>query len=195
MAPKMSKAVQSPPNEYFFERFPWNNRWILLGMGVVVSGFDYLATQTLMFPVLFLIPVLLMAWNCGLRTALMLGGVLCVIRVSAQMAWGIPYPAHYAILNGLTRIGILFLLAWLVAKLSQQTRTLRARVRTLEGILPTCSFCKNIRDEDGHWHQMEAYVARRTEARFTHGVCPECTHHHYGDFMPPPAEPVPGPPP
>ncbi len=191
----MSKPAQSASSEYFFERFPWNNRWILLGLGVVVSGFDFLATQTLMFPVLFLVPVLLMAWNCGLRTALVLGAALCMIRVSAQMAWGIPYPAYYAILNGLTRLGLLFLFTWLVAKLSQQTQILRARVRTLEGILPTCSFCKNIRDEDGRWHQMEAYVARRTEARFTHGVCPECTNHHYGDFMPPPAESPPGPPP
>ncbi len=191
----MSQSVQPPPSEYFFERFPWNNRWILLGLGLVVSGFDFLAIQTLMFPVLFLIPVLLLAWNCGLRTALALGAVLCLVRACVQYAWGIPYAMDFAILNGLTRLGILFFFTWLVAKLSQQTQALRARVRTLEGILPTCSFCKNIRDEDGQWHQMEAYVARRTEARFTHGVCPECTNHHYGDFMPPPAEPSPGPPP
>jgi hypothetical protein len=101
----------------------------------------------------------------------------------------------FAILNGLTRLGILFFFTWLVAKLSQQTQALRARVRTLEGILPTCSFCKNIRDEDGQWHQMEAYVARRTEVRFTHGVCPECTNHHYGDFMVPLDTPPQGPPP
>ena len=181
----MSDLKASPSAEHFFERFQWNNRWILLGLGVGVSGFDFLATQILLFPVLFLIPVLLMAWNCGLRTALILGATLCVVRISAQYAWGIPYPLHFAVLNGLTRIGILFLLTWLVAKLSQQTQALRARVRTLEGILPTCSFCKNIRDEEGHWHQMEAYVAKRTEARFTHGVCPQCTDHHYGDFLDP----------
>lgn len=191
----MSQSVQSPPSEYFFERFPWNNRWILLGLGLLVSGFDFMATQTLLFPILFLIPVLLLAWNCGLRTALILGGILCLVRGCVQYAWGIPYPMDFAILNGLTRMGILFLFAWLVAKLSRQTQALRARVRTLEGILPTCSFCKNIRDEEGHWHQMEAYVARRTQACFTHGVCPECTNHHYGNFMVPAAEPPPGPPP
>lgn len=179
----MSAPQPAASTEYFFERFPWNNRWILLGLGLLVSGFDYLATQLLLFPILFLIPVLLMAWNCGLRTALILGAALCTVRLAAQSAWGIPYPLHFALLNGLTRLGILFLLTWLVAKLSQQTQLLRARVRTLEGILPTCSFCKNIRDEEGRWHKMEAYVARRTEACFTHGVCPECTHHHYGDFL------------
>jgi hypothetical protein len=190
----VSMSRPPPPCEYFFERFPWNNRWILFGLAVLVSGFDFLATQVLLFPILFLIPVLLMAWNCGLRTALWLGAVLCAVRLAVQFSWGVPYPPHIVVINGLTRLGILFLLIWLVAKLSEQTLQLRTRVRTLEGILPTCSFCKNIRDEDGHWHQMEAYVARRAEVRFTHGVCPACANHHYGDFMTS-AEPAPGPPP
>ena len=170
-----------PQSDHFFERFPWNNRWILFAIAVVASCFDYLAGPIVFFPVLFVVPVALMAWNCGLRTALVLGGVLCVIRFSIQyLAWGIPYTLPVAITNATLRLGVLFFITFLVGKLSQQTQALRARVRTLEGILPTCSFCKDIRDETGTWHQMEAYVTSRTEARFSHGVCPACAATHYG---------------
>lgn len=49
-----------------------------------------------------------------------------------------------------------------------------ARVRTLEGLLPICAVCKNIRDEDGSWQRIEAYIAAHTHADFTHGYCPTC---------------------
>jgi PAS domain S-box-containing protein len=51
---------------------------------------------------------------------------------------------------------------------------LRAQVTTLEGLLPTCAWCKKIQTESGDWVQMERYVADRSEAEFTHGVCPDC---------------------
>lgn len=49
-----------------------------------------------------------------------------------------------------------------------------ARVRTLRGLVPICAWCKKVRDDAGFWHQVEAYLARTTEADFTHGVCPDC---------------------
>ena len=58
-----------------------------------------------------------------------------------------------------------------------------AKVNQLEGILPICSFCKKIRDEEGHWHQMEAYVTHRSQAQFSHGVCPDCGRKHYPEFI------------
>lgn len=47
-------------------------------------------------------------------------------------------------------------------------------IRTLSGLLPICAECKNIRDDQGYWHRVEKYVSDRTEARFTHGICPAC---------------------
>lgn len=183
----MSERSPSPQNEYFFERFPWNNRWVLFGIALVVSCFDYLAGPVVFFPVLFVIPVALLAWNCGLRTGLAMGAVLCVIRFGIQCAWGIPYTLEAAIINGILRLAVLLFITFLVGKLSEQTQALRARVRTLEGILPTCAFCKDIRDEQGNWHQIEDYVTSRTEARFSHGVCPACAVEHYGDILNPAA--------
>lgn len=48
------------------------------------------------------------------------------------------------------------------------------RVRRLEGLLPICSYCKNIRDEDANWQSVEGYVTKRSEARFSHSICPTC---------------------
>jgi len=47
-------------------------------------------------------------------------------------------------------------------------------VRTLRGIVPICANCKNIRDDKGYWNQVEKYVSDHTEAKFTHGICPDC---------------------
>ncbi|MHB1193641.1 MAG: PAS domain-containing protein [Longimicrobiales bacterium] len=56
-----------------------------------------------------------------------------------------------------------------------------ANVRTLSGLLPICAGCKKIRDEQGSWSQMEVYVARHSDARFSHGMCPDCLRVHYPD--------------
>jgi GAF domain-containing protein len=49
-----------------------------------------------------------------------------------------------------------------------------ANVKTLNGLLPICAWCKRIRDDQGYWSQVEAYVRAHTGADFTHGICPEC---------------------
>lgn len=57
-------------------------------------------------------------------------------------------------------------------------------VKTLEGLLPVCSSCKNIRDESGAWHAVETYVSQRTDADFSHSICPDCVTRLYPDFQP-----------
>ncbi len=52
-------------------------------------------------------------------------------------------------------------------------------IKTLRGILPICANCKRIRDDQGDWKQMEIYVSARTEAQFSHGLCPECVETLY----------------
>ncbi|MEI7997772.1 MAG: PAS domain S-box protein [Methylococcaceae bacterium] len=47
-------------------------------------------------------------------------------------------------------------------------------VRTLRGIVPICSYCKKIRDDEGYWSQVEHYVSDHTEAQFSHAICPVC---------------------
>jgi PAS domain S-box-containing protein len=49
-----------------------------------------------------------------------------------------------------------------------------AEVRTLQDILPICSYCRKIRDDENYWHTVESYIARHTRTKFSHGICPNC---------------------
>lgn len=59
-------------------------------------------------------------------------------------------------------------------RLLNQLKEALANVKTLSGLLPICSHCKKIRNDTGYWDSVESYLRRHTEARFTHGMCPEC---------------------
>lgn len=52
-------------------------------------------------------------------------------------------------------------------------------IKTLQGIVPICSFCKKIRDDEGYWSQVENYVTEHTHAEFSHSICPDCAKKHY----------------
>jgi two-component system, response regulator PdtaR len=54
-----------------------------------------------------------------------------------------------------------------------------ARVKTLSGLLPICARCKRIRDDQGYWQQVEVYIRSRSDAEFSHGLCPDCKHTLY----------------
>ncbi len=62
------------------------------------------------------------------------------------------------------------------------TEHLKDEIKTLRGIIPICSSCKNIRDDKGYWQQVEAYVRDRSEAEFSHSICPECFEKLYPEF-------------
>ncbi len=49
-----------------------------------------------------------------------------------------------------------------------------SQIKTLKGLLPICSYCKNIRDDQGYWYKIESYIMKRSEVDFSHGICPEC---------------------
>ncbi len=55
-----------------------------------------------------------------------------------------------------------------------------ANVKTLRGLIPICASCKKIRDDKGFWSQVEVYVRDRSEAEFSHGICPDCMKKLYG---------------
>jgi hypothetical protein len=56
-------------------------------------------------------------------------------------------------------------------------------IKVLQGILPICANCKKIRDDSGYWEQVEKYVQDRSEAQFSHSICPECARKLYPGFV------------
>ena len=60
-----------------------------------------------------------------------------------------------------------------------------AEVKTLWGILPICSYCKKIRDDEGYWNKVEDYVKKHSDADFSHSLCPECVRKHFAKYTSP----------
>ena len=54
-------------------------------------------------------------------------------------------------------------------------------IKTLKGIVPICSSCNKIRDDQGYWNRLEAYIEERSHASFSHGICPDCSDKLYGE--------------
>ena len=54
-----------------------------------------------------------------------------------------------------------------------------AEIRTLRGILPLCSFCKKVRNDQGYWEQVDVYITEHTHALVSHSLCPDCLREHY----------------
>ncbi len=53
------------------------------------------------------------------------------------------------------------------------------KVKTLSGIVPICMYCKGIRDDQGYWNKLEAFIAKYSEAQFSHSICPKCLAERY----------------
>jgi PAS domain S-box-containing protein len=58
-----------------------------------------------------------------------------------------------------------------------------AKIKVLSGFIPICASCKKIRDDQGYWNQLEAYIQSHTEAQFSHGICPDCATALYSDYF------------
>lgn len=95
---------------------------------------------------------------------------------AALAALGLAGGAHLARTRALRRSEAL-----LAARVEEEMR----KVKVLEGLLPTCSWCNKIRDEGGTWRRFEDYLSSHADVHFTHGMCPECFHRTGGDGAPP----------
>lgn len=70
----------------------------------------------------------------------------------------------------------------LLARQTRELETALLRVKRLEGIIPICMYCKNIRDDKNIWQELEAYLLDHTDARLSHGLCPACRDEHYPEL-------------
>ncbi len=66
-------------------------------------------------------------------------------------------------------------------KIIEELRKSLEEIKSLRGILPICAKCKNIRNDEGYYVQIESYIQKHSEAVFSHGLCPKCSDELYGD--------------
>jgi len=92
--------------------------------------------------------------------------------VNAFNVHHLPMAAFFGLLGAIVGVVIVFFQNLVTRE--------RQRVKMLEGLLPICSYCKKIRDDsgvekgEGSWHEIEQYIASRSNADFTHGICQDC---------------------
>ncbi len=67
-------------------------------------------------------------------------------------------------------------------RLVDQLQSALAEVKVLSGFLPICMSCKKIRDDQGYWNQLEAYISEHSDAEFSHGVCPDCSKRYLAEI-------------
>jgi len=109
----------------------------------------------------------------------------------AQLLEQLEVTAHAQLSSGQTAavrrltlgvVGQAFLVLVAIVAAVLTFRTHATQVRTLQGLIPICSACKKVRDDAGFWASVEAYIGSRTDATFTHGMCPECIVKWYPEF-------------
>jgi hypothetical protein len=116
--------------------------------------------------------------------------IITLTREVSVMAPSMVHSIVFTSLDAMLIFGTLGYMLLLREKTDHALRTTMAgleralsEVRVLKGILPICSFCKKIRDDKGFWNQIEVYVKNRSEADFSHTVCPECMKEHYSEYL------------
>src|SRR5690606_21840047 len=65
---------------------------------------------------------------------------------------------------------------WMRLRVAGRILRYTTQVRQLEEMMPICSYCKKIRDDQNYWQQLESYISERTGSDFSHSVCPDCYH-------------------
>jgi hypothetical protein len=79
----------------------------------------------------------------------------------------------YRIWVALNQLSMHLVLVWAFSRIRKELR----------GLVPVCAWCKQIRDEEGRWHSWERYIADRSLARFSHGICPTCRHTRFSEAL------------
>ncbi|MFC1538564.1 PAS domain S-box protein [Candidatus Latescibacterota bacterium] len=64
----------------------------------------------------------------------------------------------------------------------KEFKEIASGIKMLSGLLPICSHCKKIRSSEGYWEQLEEYIRAHSDAKFTHGICPDCMKKLYQEF-------------
>jgi PAS domain S-box-containing protein len=67
-------------------------------------------------------------------------------------------------------------------RLITELQSALADIKTLSGLVPICANCKKIRDDQGYWTQLEAYIQDRSETQFSHSICPDCAAKLYPNY-------------
>jgi len=129
---------------------------------------------------LYAVPVALAAWYSDRWTAVAIAIAVPVFHMAVVfIVMGRTESAMLLATMTVARGLVILVMALWFARLAEHERQLLRYVVKLEGLLPICSVCKSIRNEAGAWEPLEGFISSRSDADFTHGLCPRCVARHY----------------
>jgi hypothetical protein len=166
-----------------------SNMLIVIVIGVV----DYITGYEIGLSLFYLMPIAFAAWFGGKYPGIFIS-VLCVMTIAlTDVIAGKVYPRYFVeSWNLLMHLGFFVIFSLLLSilkfefaertRLIQELQEALGEIKQLSGLLPICASCKKIRDDKGYWNQIESYISKHSEAKFTHGICPECAKKLYPEF-------------
>ena len=174
----MRTKAKSDATEAWYLRV-LKSRLTYLVIASLLIIFEYLNDKLIQFPIIFVIPIMLASWFCAPHIGYSFAIGMAVVRLSFDFSWDNPDLFKYEIGNAVINVGVLLFISFITSQAARMTR----EVKLLQGILPTCCFCKKIQDKENKWHPIENYIENRTDANFSHGICPECAQRQYGSIL------------
>lgn len=150
---------------------------------ILVLALDYFTGEPIQFPIFYALPVGMLAWKNYKITSYVTAILMASARVFFHILWNDETILFNTISNAFITSFALFLYAFLLNRISKQNTYLKKSIYMLEGILPICSVCKKIRDEDGTYQKVEEFITNHSQAQFSNSLCPECAKDFYPNYF------------
>jgi hypothetical protein len=156
-----------------------------LALVALIGFLDGISGYEISFSIFYLAPITLVTWQAGRRAGFAVASLSALVWLGADLLSGHPF-THLIIpfWNALVRLSFFLIVVSLLARLKhayeEQRRIARAlqealaQVKVLSGLIPICAWCKKVRNDQGYWQQVEAYIAEHSVATLTHSICQDC---------------------
>jgi hypothetical protein len=161
---------------------------------LVIAAIDHITVYDFGFFVLYYVPLIFFSWYSNRIGAVLISVLTINILYIANFHTSYQYTLNFSNIWNMTLLLASFLLVSLGAQhvahllkaekeLSAKLRNAIQEIRHLSGLLPICAMCKKVRNDKGYWEEVEAYIGKRSEAEFTHGICPDCMREKFPNIV------------
>ncbi len=174
----MLRVMESQVSIMDFTRLPTQVVFAaMLLLATLIGYIDWSTGYYISLLAFYALPIVGGVLLCGNRAGLVVflwTGAACLI--ARHFMPDMPLSGrHTENWNALMRLITLFFFYLGAASARFRFEALKARERTLTGLLPMCNCCKKIRDADGYWSELESYLSEHSEADVEHKLCPDCS--------------------
>jgi glycosyltransferase involved in cell wall biosynthesis len=170
----------------YFEKKPRSFIWVIgLLLNLIIGLIDYLTGYEIGMGVFYLMPISLLSWLINRKAGIIMSVISTVTIISTDILAGKVIQNYFIdSWNLFIHFSFFTIVVYLIyqEKMSSdknETLILKLQkaldgIKTLSGLLSICPSCKKIRDDNGHWKQIDLSISDNTNAEFSHSICPEC---------------------